>query len=48
MNSVKRRVQNLEQIIKERQTKFFEQVGASTEDDVAENIAEDYSPKMVL
>ena len=48
VNSVKRRIQNLEQIIKERQTKFFEQVGASTEDDVAENIAEDYSPKMVL
>ena len=48
VNSVKRRIQNLEQIIKERQTKFFEQVGASTEDDVAENIAEDYSPKMLL
>jgi hypothetical protein len=48
VNSVKRRIQNLEQIIKERQMKSFEQVGASTEDDVAENIAEDYSPKMVL
>ena len=48
VNSVKRRIQNLEQIIKERQMKSFEQVVASTEDDVAENIAEDYSPKMVL
>ena len=48
VNSVKRRIQNLEQIIKERQMKSFEQVGASTEDDVAENIAADYSPKMVL
>jgi hypothetical protein len=46
VNSVKRRIQNLEQIIKERQMKSFEQVGASTEDDVAENIAEDYSPKI--
>ena len=48
VNSVKRRIQNLEQIIKERQMKSFEQIQTSTEDDVAENIAEDYSPKMVL
>jgi len=45
-NAVKRRLGNLEQIIKERQIESFVHSNASTEDDVEENIAEDYSPKM--
>lgn len=47
-NSVRRRIQNLEQIINERQVDTFEHNVTSTEDDVEENIAEDYSPKMQL
>jgi hypothetical protein len=41
-----RRIGNLEQIIRERQTEFFTENNYSTEDDVQENIAEDYSHKM--
>lgn len=48
VNAVKRRIGNLEQIIKERQSNAFTQDMNSTEDDVVENIAEDYSPKMEL
>ena len=46
VNSVNRRIQNLEQIIRERQSEHFSHSNSSTEDDVEENIAEDYSPKM--
>ncbi len=46
INSVMRRIGNLEQIIRERQTEFFTENNYSTEDDVQENIAEDYSHKM--
>jgi hypothetical protein len=45
VNAVKRRLQNLEQMIKERQTNVFVHNNTSTEDDVEKNIAEDYSPK---
>lgn len=45
-NSVRRRIQNLEQIIKERQNESFVPSIISTEDDVEENIAEDYLPKI--
>ena len=48
VNSVKRRLQNLEQVIKERQTEAYVYNSVSTDDDVEENIAEDYSPKMEL
>lgn len=46
VNTVKSRLRNLEQIIKERQTESFAYDNTSTENDVEENIAEDYSPKM--
>lgn len=48
VSAVKRRLQNLEQVIKERQTDSFVHNNTSTDDDVAENIAEDYSPKTEL
>ena len=48
VNAVKRRIQNLEQIIRERQSEIFAHSYSSTEDDVEENVAEDYSPKMEL
>lgn len=48
VNAVRRRIQNLEQVIKERRTDSFVHNSASTDDDVAENIAEDYSHKMEL
>ena len=48
VNGVKRRIGNLEQIIRERQGNDFTRGTASTEDDVEENVAEDYSPKMGL
>lgn len=48
VNALKRRIHNLEQIISERQTEAFVHNDASTKDDVEENIAEDYSPKMEL
>ncbi len=44
--SVRRRVQNLEQFISERHVHIFMHGQASTDDDIAENIAEDYTPKM--
>ncbi len=47
-NAVMRRIGNLEQIMRERQTEFFTESDFSTEDDVQENIAEDYSPKLEL
>ena len=43
VNAVKRRIQNLEQIIRERQSEIFAHSYSSTEDDVEENVAEDYS-----
>lgn len=46
VNSVKRRIQSLEQIIRERQNESFVHDNTSSEDDVEENIAENYSPKM--
>ena len=46
VDSVKRRIHNLEQIIRERQTESFVHDHTSSEDDVEENVAEDYSPKM--
>ena len=48
VNAVKRRLQNIEQIIRERQSEIFAYSYSSTEDDVEENVAEDYSPKMEL
>ena len=45
VNAVKRRLQNLEQVIKERRTDSFEHNSMSMDDDVAENIAEDYFGK---
>lgn len=48
VNGVKRRIGNLEQIIRERQGNDFTRGTDSTEDDVEENVAEDYSPKMGL
>ena len=48
VNGVKRRIGNLEQIIRERQGNDFMQNLNSTKDDVEENVAEDYSPKMEL
>ncbi len=48
VNAVKRRLGNLEQIIKERQTGAIVHNNTSVEDDVEENVAEDYSPKMEL
>lgn len=48
VNSVKRRIQSLEQIIRERQNDSFVHDNTSSEDDVEENVAEDYSPKMEL
>ncbi len=45
VNAVKRRIQTLEQMAEARQKESSEQSHISTEDDVAENIAEDYSPK---
>ena len=45
-NAVRRRLQNLEQIIHERQIESFKDSNSSTEDDVEENVAEDYSSKM--
>ena len=47
-NAVKRRIQQLEQIICERRVEPSMQGNVSTEDDVPENVAEDYSPKMEL
>ena len=47
-NAVKRRIQQLEQIICERRVEPSMHGNVSTEDDVPENIAEDYSPKMEL
>jgi hypothetical protein len=48
VNAVKRRIENLEQIIKERKAESFVHDSASTEDDVEKNIAEDYTrnPKL--
>ena len=48
VNAVKRRIQNLEQIIRERQSEIFVHSYSSTEDDVEENVAEDYSPKGIV
>lgn len=48
VNSVKRRIQSLERIIRERQNDSFVHDNTSSEDDVEENVAEDYSPKMEL
>ena len=48
VNAVKRRLQTLEQVIKERQTNTLVCNNVSTDDDVEENIAEDYSQKMEL
>ena len=48
VNAVRRRLHNLEQIIRERQSEIFVHSYSSTEDDVEENVAEDYSPKMEL
>ena len=48
VNAVRRRLQNLEQIIRERQSGIFTHSNSSTEDDVEKNVAEDYSPKMEL
>ena len=45
VNAVKRRLQNLEQVIRERQRNVFIHNNTSTEDDVEKNIAEDYSAK---
>ena len=45
VNAVKRRLQNLEQVIRERQRNVFVHNNTSTEDDVEKNIAEDYSAK---
>lgn len=45
VNAVKRRLQNLEQVIRERQRNVFVHNNTSTEDDVEKNIAEDYSVK---
>ena len=45
VNAVKRRLQNLEQVIRERQRNVFIHNNTSTEDDVGKNIAEDYSAK---
>ena len=47
-NAVRRRLHNLEQIIREHQTESFSKSSISTEDDVEGNVAEDYSPKMEL
>lgn len=47
-NAVKRRIQQLEQFICERRVEPSMHGNVSTEDDVSENIAEDYSPKMEL
>ena len=48
VNAVNRRIENLEQIIRERKTEAFVHDSASTEDDVEKNIAEDYThnPKL--
>jgi hypothetical protein len=48
VNAVKRRIENLEQIIRERKAESFVHDSASTEDDVEKNIAEDYTrnPKL--
>lgn len=46
VDSVKRRIHNLEQIIRERQIELFVNDSTSSEGDVEENVAEDYSPKM--
>jgi hypothetical protein len=48
VNAVKRRIENLEQIIGERKAESFVHDSASTEDDVEKNIAEDYThnPKL--
>ena len=46
VNAVNRRIENLEQIIRERKTESFVHDSASTEDDAEKNIAEDYTPKM--
>lgn len=45
VNSVKRRIRNLEQIIIERSSKSFLVDSSSTKNDVVENVAEDYSDK---
>lgn len=45
VNAVKRRLQNLDQVIRERQRNVFVHNNTSTEDDVEKNIAEDYSAK---
>lgn len=44
--SIRKRIQNLEQIIREHNSNDYNFEPTSTEDDVEENIAEDYSPKM--
>lgn len=48
VNAVKRRIQNLEQIVQERQAGAFAGDTASTLDDVEKNIAEDYAHKSNL
>ena len=48
VSAVKRRIQNLELFIQEQQNKAFVPGTASTEDDVQENIAEDYTRKTTL
>ncbi len=47
-SALRRRIQNLGQIISERQANEFIGEHTSTDDDVEENIAEDYSPKKNL
>ena len=48
VDSVQRRLRNLEQIIREHQGDSCVQADISTEDDVTENVAEDYSGKPKL
>ena len=47
VNAVKRRLQNLEQLVKERQAGSCAGDNASTVDDVEKNIAEDYTRKPI-
>ena len=48
VSAVKRRIQNLELFIREQRNNAFVSGTASTEDDVLENIAEDYTRKTTL
>ena len=47
-DSVKRRLQDLEQLVGEYTDSRIQNETDTTEDDVEEDIAEDYSPKMVF